>query len=132
MLGWFLRQTWPNKLAVGLATLTITPVLWTAGASYLFIDLMGQGLRQYYPRDDLGSYLVWWDYFPPSGQPHRVQLWLLVSGLASALPFAAFAIRQVIDHFNRGTRPSLYGKVDWANRDSMKKHGVTTSKNLFR
>lgn len=131
MLGWFLRQDWRNKLAVSVAALFVTIVIWTAAASYLFIDLMGHSLRQYYPRSDIESYTVWWDYFTTDGQPKRVHLWLTVSGVAAALPFAAVIVRQIIDHVGTRVRQSLYGQSGFASTEDMTNRGIVFKKEPF-
>jgi type IV secretion system protein VirD4 len=107
MLHWYLRQGWPKQLVVLAVVAVAVPILWTAIASYLFVDLMGNGLRQYYPRRDVSSYLVWWDYFLTDAQPLRIQGWLAVSGVAAAVPFIAFIARQAIDYAGGGKRRLL-------------------------
>jgi hypothetical protein len=132
MLNWYLRQGWPKQLTVLAVMAVAVPILWTAGASYLFIDLMGAGFRQAYPHSDFGSYLVWWDYCLTDGQPVRVQRWLAVSGLVAALPFAAFIVRQVTDHFGGGAkRPAVYGRTRWASRADQRARDITASKKPF-
>ena len=107
MLHWYLRQGWPKQLVVLAVVAVAVPILWTAIASYLFVDLMGHGLRQYYPRRDVNSYLVWWDYFLTDAQPLRIQGWLAVSGVAAAVPFIAFIARQAMDYAGGGQRRPL-------------------------
>jgi type IV secretory pathway TraG/TraD family ATPase VirD4 len=131
MLGWYLRQGWPRQLAVLAALAVVVPILWTAIASYLFVDLMGSGLRQYYPRSDIGSYLVWWDYFLTDDQPIRLKRWLVVSGATATMPFAAFLVRLVMDSTSDTKRPALYGKTGWASREDMRHGNVKTTKDLF-
>jgi type IV secretory pathway TraG/TraD family ATPase VirD4 len=132
MLHWYLRQGWPKQLAVLAVVAVAVPILWTASASYLFVDLMGHGLRQDYPRSEIGSYFVWQDYFLADDQPVRVRLWLAVSGAAAAVPFAAFIARQVMDRSGNGAkRPSLYGKTGWATDEQMRGGGIGLKKDLF-
>jgi hypothetical protein len=132
MLRWYLRQGWPRQLAVLTVVAVAVPVLWTAIASYLFVDLMGAGLRQYYPRSDVGSYLVWWDYLLAEGPPARVERWLAVSAVVTTLPFAAVIARQVTDYLGSdGKRPAVYGKTAWANRQEMRSSGISSSKKPF-
>ena len=132
MLHWYLRQGWPKQLAVLAVVAVMVPILWTAIASYLFVDLMGHGLRQDYPRSEIGSYFVWQDYFLADDQPVRVRLWLAVSGVAAAVPFVAFIVRQVMDHSGKGAkRPSLYGKTGWATDEQMRGGGIGLKKDLF-
>ena len=131
MLGWFLRQTWPNKLAVGLFALAMTPVIWTAGASFLFIRLMGPWIQQQFPLSDPDTYWQWWAYFLDDAQPRRVHLWLAVSGVAAVLPFIAFITRQVMDYAGHSKRPALYGKTGWASRDEMRRGDVKTTRDIF-
>jgi type IV secretory pathway TraG/TraD family ATPase VirD4 len=131
MLRWYLRQGWATQLVVIAIVVVMVPILWTAIASYLFLDLMGNGLRRYYPRGDIGSYLVWWDYFLADGQRARVRLWLAVSAAVAALPFVAFIARQVIDHVGGTKRPSLYGSTGWASSHDMRRGGVKTKREVF-
>jgi type IV secretory pathway TraG/TraD family ATPase VirD4 len=132
MLHWYLRQGWPRQLAVLAVVAVAMPILWTAIASYLFVDLMGNGLRQDNPRTEISSYFVWLDYFLTDNQPVRVRLWLAVSGVAAALPFVAFIVRQVTDRSGNGAkRPSLYGKTGWATDEQMRGGGIGLKKDLF-
>jgi hypothetical protein len=131
MLNWYLRQGWPKQLVVLAVVMVAVPILWTAIASYLFVDLMGGELRQYYPRSDIGSYFVWWGYFLTDDQPVRVQRWLLVSGAAATVPFGGMMVRLVMGYTSDTTRPALYGKTGWASRDDMRHGNVKTTKDLF-
>jgi hypothetical protein len=129
MLGWYLRQGWPRQLAVLAALAVVVPILWTAIASYLFVDLMGW--RSSYPRSEVGSYLVWWDYFLADGQTSSVQRWLVVSGAAATVPFGAMVVRLVMGYTSDAKRPALYGKTGWASREDMRHGNVKTTKDLF-
>jgi hypothetical protein len=132
MLNWYLRQGWPKQLVVLAVVMVAVPILWTAIASYLFVDLMGDGLRHYYPRSDISRYFVWWDYFLVDGQPVRVQRWLALSAVVATLPFGALVVRQVMDHVGAGAkRPAVYGRTAWASRDQMRARDITASKKPF-
>lgn len=110
MLHWYLRQRAVDKLAVGLFAAAMAPVIWTAIASRMFVLLMGPWLRQQFPYSDPDSYWQWWAYFLDDAQPQRVHLWLLVSGVAAAAPFCAFALRQGMDYFAGPKRPMTLGR----------------------
>jgi hypothetical protein len=129
MLGWYLRQGWPRQLAVLAALAVVVPILWTAIASYLFVDLMGR--RPSYPSSEVGSYLVWWDYFLADGQTLRVHTWLAVSGVAAALPFGAYIARQVMDRAGSTKRPSLYGATGFASREQMQQRDIDLNQRPF-
>lgn len=131
MLQWYLRQGWPRQLAMLAAVAIVVPILWTAIASYLFVDLMA--LRQYYPRTDIGSYSVWWDYFLADDMPVRVHRWLFLSGVAAALPFGAYIVREVMDRIggSHTKRPSLYGKTGWADREQMARRNIKHDREPF-
>lgn len=133
MLTWFLRQRFADKIAVMLAVLVLVPALWTALSSFLFLRLMGAWLQQQYPLDDINSYWIWWVYYVDrAAQPLRTQQWLAVSGIAAALPFGAFLIRQIMDHFSRGgTGQSVYGTTQWADRKQMASRDISTRRRPF-
>jgi type IV secretory pathway TraG/TraD family ATPase VirD4 len=133
LLGWFLRQRFVDKLAVGLFAAAMTPILWTVVASGMFIGLMGAWLRQQFPFSDPDRYWQWWAYFLDDAQPQRVHLWLTVSGVAAALPFVAFIVRQVMDYFGakNAKRPSLYGKTGWAKPQQMAKRNISLNQDPF-
>jgi type IV secretory pathway TraG/TraD family ATPase VirD4 len=132
MLHWYLRQGWPKQLAILAAAAVAVPILWTAIASYLFVDLMGNGLRQYYPRTDLSRYFAWWDYVLTDDQPVRTQRWLALSGAVATLPFVAFIARQVMDYFGGGAkRPAVYGRTTWATRQDIKTSGISRKRKPF-
>jgi hypothetical protein len=137
MLNWYLRQGTRRQMVVLGVVIVATPFLWNAMASFFFIDLMGHGMRLDYPRSDIGSYFVWQDYFLSDGQPPRVRLWLAVSGVAAAVPFAGLIVRLAMDHSGRGSRgtgggkrPSLYGKSGWADEGHMHRGGIGTKRDI--
>jgi hypothetical protein len=132
LLGWFLRQRLADKIAVVLFAAAMTPIIWTALASFMFILLMGPWARQHFPFGDPATYWQWWAFFLDDAQPLRVHRWLAVSGIAAVAPFVAFIVRQVMDYVG-GSKGgiSVYGRTGWANQKQMKARGISTSKRPF-
>ena len=131
MLHWFVRQKRIDKIAVLLAAAVVVPVAWTAIASYLLISLMGAWTRQHYPFSELSTYWQWWAFFYDAAQPIRIHKWLALSGVAAALPFVAFIVRQVMDYPRDISRSPVYGKTQWASRDQMKSGSISTTRRPF-
>lgn len=132
MLNWYLRQGWPKQLVALAALIILVPILWTALASFLFIDLMGASFRVNYPHSDLGSYLVWWDYALADGQPKLTNIWLALSGGASAFPWVALVASSLRRIFGRvSPQPDLWGTTSFADRREMRAGGIKTKKRVF-
>ncbi len=131
MLGWFLRQRRADKIAVALAVVAVTPVLWTALASYMLVALLGAHARQIYPLSDPSTYFQWWVFGLDAEQPARTHLWILVSGIAASAPFVAFVLRQVLDYLGSDNQPAVYGQTQWADQKQMEKNKISTTRRPF-
>jgi hypothetical protein len=132
LIVWFLKQRRADKIAVCLAVLVMTPVLWTALASVLFVALKGAGMREQHPFTDPYTYWLWLDYFSYADQPLNTVRLLMVSGVVAAFPFAALIVRQGIDYVSgRAGRPVLYGASAWASQEDEQRGNVRTTKEIF-
>lgn len=99
MFGWWLRQTWRDRLLAAVPVASLVFICWTALSSFALTRLLG--VRDFYTFSNPESYFQWWAYLLDDEQPATVNISLLISGAIGALPWAAVAVRMGLDRRTR-------------------------------
>lgn len=99
--------------------------VWTVLASRLFV-WMG-GLGEYFP----SPWITWWRYARQSRIGGSTMIYLIASGLVTAVPILLVVLVVVLSLRSGSSQPDLWGKTGFATRREMERGGIKTKGKLF-